>query len=45
MALMDDILFNIPDKMKEKNITIEKELVVEKMSNIVKNRDLSRYIL
>ena len=45
MALMDDILFNIPDKMKEKSITIEKELVIEKMSKIVKNRDLSRYIL
>lgn len=45
MALMDDILFNIPDKMKDKSITIEKELVIEKMSKIVKNRDLSRYIL
>jgi ATP-dependent HslUV protease ATP-binding subunit HslU len=45
MALMEDILFEIPDKMKEKNITIDKNLVVEKMSSIVKNRDLSRYIL
>ncbi len=45
MALMEDILFEIPDKLMEKNITIDKNLVVEKMSSIVKNRDLSRYIL
>lgn len=45
MALLEDILFDIPDRMKEKNITIDKKLVEDKMKSIVKNRDLSRYIL
>lgn len=45
MALLEDILFDIPDRMKEKNITIDKKLVENKMKSIVKNRDLSRYIL
>ena len=43
--LLEDILFNVPDKNKDKKIEINKELVTEKLSSIVKNRDLSRYIL
>lgn len=43
--LLEDILFNVPDKNKKKNIEIDEELVNEKLSKIVKNRDLSRYIL
>ncbi len=43
--LLEDILFNVPDKNKKKNIDIDEELVNEKLSKIVKNRDLSRYIL
>jgi ATP-dependent HslUV protease ATP-binding subunit HslU len=43
--LLEDILFDIPDKNKRKSIDIDKELVNSKLSKIVKNRDLSRYIL
>lgn len=42
--LLDEISFNAPD-MKEKKITIDKSYVEEKIADIVKDRDLSRYIL
>ncbi len=42
--LLDDISFNAPD-MKEKKFTIDKSYVEEKIADIVKDRDLSRYIL
>lgn len=44
-TLLEEILFEIPDKLKRKKITINKELVGERLSTIVKDRDLSRYIL
>lgn len=44
-TLLEDFLFNVPDKISEKKIKITKELVQEKLSPIVKNRDLSKYIL
>lgn len=44
-TLLEDTLFDIPDIIKEKNITITPEIVDEKLSKIVRNRDLSRYIL
>ncbi len=43
--LLEDILFDVPDRMKKASIEINRELVSEKLSKIVKNRDLSRYIL
>ncbi len=43
--LLEDILFDIPDKNNKKSIDIDRELVAAKLSKIVKNRDLSRYIL
>ncbi len=43
--LLEDILFNVPDKNNKKKIEINKNLVNEKLNAIVKNRDLSRYIL
>ena len=42
--LLDEISFNAPD-MKEKKIVIDKDYVEEKIAGIVKDRDLSRYIL
>ena len=42
--LLDEISFNAPD-MKEKKFTIDKSYVEEKIADIVKDRDLSRYIL
>jgi len=44
-TLLDDILFDVPDKMPEATINITGELVNEKLDKIVKNRDLSKYIL
>ncbi|MBN1634724.1 MAG: ATP-dependent protease ATPase subunit HslU [Ignavibacteria bacterium] len=44
-SLLEDILFDVPDKIKTKKIEIDRNLVIEKLSKIVKNRDLSRYIL
>ncbi len=44
-SLLDDILFNAPDKITKKKIVISKEKVEEKLSTIVTNKDLSRYIL
>ncbi len=42
--LLDEISFNAPD-MKEKKFAIDKNYVEEKIADIVKDRDLSRYIL
>ena len=42
--LLDEISFNAPD-MKEKNFVIDRSYVEEKIADIVKDRDLSRYIL
>ena len=42
--LLDEISFNAPD-MKEKKIVIDENYDEEKIADIVKDRDLSRYIL
>ena len=43
--VLNDYLFDVPDIIKEiKEITITKELVESKLKDLVKNRDLSRYI-
>lgn len=44
-TLLEDILFDVPDKMPEDEIKITGEMVSEKLDVIVKNRDLSKYIL
>jgi len=44
-TLLEDILFEVPDKIEQKEIKISREMVREKLNNIVKNRDLSKYIL
>lgn len=44
-TLLEEILFNTPDKLREKSLVITKHIVEEKLKDIVKNRDLSRYIL
>lgn len=43
-TLLEEYLFEMPET-KYKNITINKDIVVEKLSDLVKNEDLSRYIL
>ncbi len=42
--MLDDISFDAPD-MKEDKIVIDASYVKDKISDIVKDRDLSRYIL
>lgn len=44
-TLLEEILFNTPDRNKEKKIVVDKVMVNDKLKDIVKNRDLSRYIL
>jgi ATP-dependent HslUV protease ATP-binding subunit HslU len=44
-TLLEDILFEVPDKMPEKKISITAAKVNDKLNAIVKNRDLSKYIL
>ncbi|MFZ1291515.1 MAG: ATP-dependent protease ATPase subunit HslU, partial [Melioribacteraceae bacterium] len=44
-TLLEDILFDVPDKMPEGKVLISGEMVNEKLDKIVKNRDLSKYIL
>lgn len=42
--LLEDISFNAPD-LEEKKITIDAKYVRDKLASLVKNEDLSRYIL
>lgn len=44
-TLLEDILFEVPDTMPKTDIEITGEMVNQKLDKIVKNRDLSRYIL
>lgn len=44
-TLLEDILFEVPDKMPEAEIKITGGMVNQKLDKIVKNRDLSKYIL
>jgi ATP-dependent HslUV protease ATP-binding subunit HslU len=44
-TLLDEILFGVPDLIKKKKIIIDGNFVSEKLNKIVKNRDLSKYIL
>jgi len=44
-TVLEEILFEVPDKNKKTKLEIDKNFVVEKLDKIVKNRDLSRYIL
>ena len=43
-ALLEDFLFEMPSK-KIKKVTINRENVVEKLDRIIKDEDLSKYIL
>ncbi|WP_242927720.1 ATP-dependent protease ATPase subunit HslU [Pontibacter vulgaris] len=44
--LLNDILFDVPDKIgANAQIVITREMVIERLSDMVRNRDLSQYIL
>ena len=42
--VLDEISFNAPD-MKEKNVGVDADYVKKMLTDIVKDQDLSRYIL
>jgi ATP-dependent HslUV protease ATP-binding subunit HslU len=44
-TLLDEILFDVPDKLPTDVVKITPEIVREKLDAIVKNRDLSKFIL
>lgn len=44
-TMLEEILFDAPDKISDKTITIDNKMVSDKLSGIVTDRDLSRYIL
>ncbi|MBS1505724.1 MAG: ATP-dependent protease ATPase subunit HslU [Bacteroidetes bacterium] len=43
--LLNEFLFDVPDKISSGSIKISKAMVKEKLSGLVKNKDLSEYIL
>lgn len=44
-TLLDNILFDVPDKLPEDVVNIDAAYVKNKLDRIVKDRDLSKYIL
>jgi ATP-dependent HslUV protease ATP-binding subunit HslU len=44
-TLLEQLLFDVPDKIEEKQITITDKLVEERLERVVRDRDLSKYIL
>ena len=44
-SLFDELLFAVPDDIKEGNITIDKDYVCQQLESLVKDKDLSQYIL
>ena len=43
-TLLDEVSFNAPD-LKDTEVVIDAQYVIDKLSNIVEDEDLSRYIL
>ncbi len=44
-TLLEDLLFDVPDAMRDDSFVIDQDLVQQKLSGVVQNRDLSQYIL
>ncbi|MBT8379097.1 MAG: ATP-dependent protease ATPase subunit HslU [Ignavibacteria bacterium] len=44
-TLLDEILFDVPDKIPSETVEITAEFVNDKLDKIVKDRDLSKFIL
>jgi ATP-dependent HslUV protease ATP-binding subunit HslU len=44
--LLNDILFDVPDRIQAgTKIVVDREMVLERLSGLIKNKDLSQYIL
>jgi len=44
-TLLEELLFETPDRHAGETITISRDLVEKKLDSIVRDRDLSRYVL
>ncbi len=44
-TLLEQVLFDVPDVVKEKKLKINAKFVEERLEKVVRNRDLSQYIL
>ncbi|MCB2204302.1 ATP-dependent protease ATPase subunit HslU [bacterium] len=44
-TLLEQILYEVPDQIREKKVRVDAAMVEEKLASIVKDRDLSQYIL
>ncbi len=44
-TLLDEILFDVPDIIPSKTVKIDAKFVKDKLEKIVKDRDLSKFIL
>lgn len=44
-TLLEEVLFDSPDKYSQTTISVDKAMVDSKLEGIIKNRDLSKYIL
>jgi len=44
-TLLEQVLFDVPDIVKEKKLEITAKFVEERLEKVVRNRDLSQYIL
>jgi len=44
-TLLEQVLFEVPDVIRDKTVRVDAAMVDEKLASIVKDRDLSQYIL
>jgi ATP-dependent HslUV protease ATP-binding subunit HslU len=44
-TLLEEVMFDAPDQFSGKTISVTREMVDDKLSGIVRNKDLSRYVL
>jgi ATP-dependent HslUV protease ATP-binding subunit HslU len=44
-TLLEDLLFDVPDAMRDDSFVVDRKMVTEKLAGVVQNRDLSQYIL
>ena len=44
-TLLEQVLFDVPDIVKDKKLTITAKFVEDRLEKVVRNRDLSQYIL
>lgn len=44
-TLLEDILYDVPDKIQDTELVIDAEMVKDRLSSIATDRDLSQYIL